>query len=69
MIWLGKHNHTMISTSSAAEKNASSPEPMQIDAARYKSLSQGEKDQRHREGLCFYCGIQAPVKEPSVHTW
>jgi hypothetical protein len=33
----------MISTSSATEKNASGPEPMQIDAAQYKPLSQGEK--------------------------
>jgi hypothetical protein len=37
-------NHTMISTSSSVEKNTSGPEPMQIDAARYKPLSQGEKD-------------------------
>jgi hypothetical protein len=29
---------------------------MQIDAARYKPLSQGENDKRRREGLCFYCG-------------
>jgi hypothetical protein len=46
----------MISTFSIAEKNASGPEPMQIDAARYKPLSQREKNRRHREGLCFYCG-------------
>ena len=45
----------MISTSSVAEKNASGLKPMQIDAARYKPLLQGEKDQRHQEGLCFYC--------------
>jgi hypothetical protein len=37
-------NHTMISTSSAVEKNIPGPEPMQIDAARYKSLLQREKD-------------------------
>jgi hypothetical protein len=46
----------MISTSSAIEKNASSPEPMQIDAAQYKPLSQEEKDRHCLEGLCFYCG-------------
>jgi hypothetical protein len=46
----------MISTSSTSEKNASRPDSMQIDATRYKPLSQGEKDIRHREGLCFYCG-------------
>jgi hypothetical protein len=46
----------MISTSSTSEKNASGLEPMQIDAARYKPLSQGENDRRCREGLCFYCG-------------
>jgi hypothetical protein len=46
----------MISTSSVSEKNASGPEPMQIDAARYKPLSQGEKDRRHREGLYYYHG-------------
>jgi hypothetical protein len=32
----GNTNHTMISTSSTVEKNTSGPEPMQIDAARYK---------------------------------
>jgi hypothetical protein len=52
----GNSNHSMVSTSSAAEKNASGPEPMQIDAARYKPLSQGENDRRRREGYCFYCG-------------
>jgi hypothetical protein len=41
---------------------------MQIDAARYKPLSQGEKDRRRREGLCFYCGsskhklLECPIK-------
>jgi hypothetical protein len=29
---------------------------MQIDATRYKPLSQGEKDRCRREGLCYYCG-------------
>jgi hypothetical protein len=29
---------------------------MQIDAARYKPLTQEENDQRRREGLCYYCG-------------
>jgi hypothetical protein len=38
-------NHTIISTSSNTEKNASGPEPMQIDEARYKPLSQGGKNQ------------------------
>jgi hypothetical protein len=37
-------NHTMISTSSTSEKNASDPEPMQIDAARYKPSTRGEND-------------------------
>jgi hypothetical protein len=37
-------NHNMISTSSTAEKNTSRREPMQIDATRYKLLSQREKD-------------------------
>jgi hypothetical protein len=34
----------MMSTSSASEKNTLGSEPMQIDTARYKPLSQGEKD-------------------------
>jgi hypothetical protein len=46
----------MISISSASKKNASGPKSMQIDAIRYKPLIQGEKDQRRREGLCYYCG-------------
>jgi hypothetical protein len=29
---------------------------MQIDAARYKPLSQEENDRRRRERLCYYCG-------------
>jgi hypothetical protein len=29
---------------------------MQIDAARYKPLLQGENDRRRREGLCYYSG-------------
>jgi hypothetical protein len=29
---------------------------MQIDVTRYKPLSQGEKDRRCREGLCYYYG-------------
>jgi hypothetical protein len=46
-------NHTMItSTSSASEKNVSGSEPVQIDATRYKLLSQGEKDRHRKEGLC-----------------
>ena len=49
-------NHTMISTSSTSEKNASGLESMQIDAARYKPLSQRGNDRRRQEGLCFYCG-------------
>jgi hypothetical protein len=49
-------NHTMISTSSAAEKNVSGLEPIQIDTTRHNPLSQGEKHQCCREGLCFYCG-------------
>jgi hypothetical protein len=44
-------NYTMISTFSTREKNASGPEPMQIDTARYKPLSQGKKDRRCQEGL------------------
>jgi hypothetical protein len=58
----------MISTSSTSEKNASGPEPMQIDAARYKPLSQWEKDRHRREGLCYYCGsskhklLECPIK-------
>jgi hypothetical protein len=58
----------MISTSSILEKNASGPEPMQIDAAQYKPLSQGKKDKSHQEGLCFYCGtskhklLECPIK-------
>jgi hypothetical protein len=58
----------MISTSSVAEKNTSGPEPMQIDAARYKPLSQGKKDRHRQEGLCFYCGsskhklLECPIK-------
>jgi hypothetical protein len=31
---------------------------MQIDAARYEPLSQGEKDRRHREGLCYFMVVQ-----------
>ena len=34
----------------------SSPEDMQIDAARYKPLTQAEKDRRRALGLCLYCG-------------
>jgi hypothetical protein len=33
----------MISASSDSKKNASSPEPIQIDTAQYKPLSQGKK--------------------------
>jgi hypothetical protein len=61
-------NHTMISTSSTSEKNALGPEPIQIDAARYKPLSQGKNDRRGREGLRFYCGsskhklLECPIK-------
>jgi hypothetical protein len=29
---------------------------MQIDATRYKCLTQEEKQRRRREGLCLYCG-------------
>jgi hypothetical protein len=29
---------------------------MQIDAVRYKPITQRENDQRRREGLCYYCG-------------
>jgi hypothetical protein len=52
----GNSNHTIISTFSVSDKNASGPEPMQIDAARYKPLLQGENDRRRREGLCYYSG-------------
>jgi hypothetical protein len=49
-------NYTIISIFSAAKKNASGPKPMQIDAAQYKPLLQGEIDQRRRDELCYYCG-------------
>jgi hypothetical protein len=58
----------MISTSLAFEKNASGLEPKQIDTARYKSLSQAEKDRRCQEGLFYYCGSsrhrlpESPIK-------
>jgi hypothetical protein len=64
----GNANHTMISISSASEKNASSLEPMQIDVARYKPLLQGQKDQRCQKGLCYYYGsskqrlLECPIK-------
>jgi hypothetical protein len=51
----GNANHNMISTSSTSEKNASGLEPMQIDAAQYKPLSQGKNDRRCRKGLCNNC--------------
>jgi hypothetical protein len=31
-------------------------DPMQVDVARFKPLTQEEKDQRWKEGLCLYCG-------------
>jgi hypothetical protein len=43
-------------------------EPIQIDAARYKPFSQGEKYQCRRKGLCYYCGnsnhklLKYPIK-------
>ena len=52
----GNTNHNMISTFSVLEKNASDLEPMQIDAAQYKPLSQGKNDRSYQEELCYYCG-------------
>ena len=34
----------------------SKPEDMQIDATRYKPLTQKEKNRRREEGWCLYCG-------------
>jgi hypothetical protein len=31
---------------------------MQIDSSSFKKLSQKEKDRRHKEDLCLYCGGQ-----------
>ena len=41
---------------------------MQIDAARYKPLSQNKNDKHCRERLCYYCGslkyklLESPIK-------
>jgi hypothetical protein len=40
----GNANYTIISTSSALEKNTSGPQSIQIDAARYKPSTQRKKD-------------------------
>jgi hypothetical protein len=36
--------------------STSTLEPMQIDTSKVKKLIKEEKEQRHREQLCFYCG-------------
>ena len=62
----------MISTSLNSEKNALGLEPMQIDAAQYKPLSQRKNDRRRQEGLCFYCGsskhnlLECPIKPNGI---
>ena len=38
------------------ENHSTGPEPMQIDAVRFKTLTQEEKKRRMEEGLCLYCG-------------
>jgi hypothetical protein len=36
--------------------STSTLEPMQIDTSRVRKLTEEEKEQHHREHLCFYCG-------------
>ena len=38
------------------ENHSTGPEPMQIDAVRFKTLTPEEKKRRMEEGLCLYCG-------------
>jgi hypothetical protein len=38
------------------ENRSTRPEPMQIDAARFKTLTPEEKERRMENGLCLYCG-------------
>jgi hypothetical protein len=38
--------------------NALMPKLMQIDFSRFKKLLQKKKDQRHKEDLYLYCGVE-----------
>jgi hypothetical protein len=54
-------NHTMItSTSLASEKNISGLEPIQIDAARYKPLSQEKRTNVVKKSYVFIVAIHNP---------
>ena len=45
-----------MATSSSLPNVHSEVEDMQIDAVRFKPLTQQEKTRRRQEGLCLYCG-------------
>ena len=57
-IWTTPHQSLEYSASStnAHAIKYTEAKAMQIDATRFKPLTEQEKKQRHEENLCLYCG-------------
>jgi hypothetical protein len=53
-----RHDGAFATFAKGPEHHSTGPEPMQIDAVRFKPLTPEERRRRMEEGLCLYCGEQ-----------
>lgn len=53
-----RHDGAFAAFAKGPEHHSTGPEPMQIDAVRFKPLTPEERKRRMEEGLCLYCGEQ-----------
>ncbi len=55
-LFFGSYRADYTAPTRQTSSSTSTPEPMQINTLRVRKLTEEEKERRHREHLCFYCG-------------
>ena len=50
--WINRYYDVTSSKTTPSQAN----DPMQVDAVRFKPLTNDEKEHHHRNNLCLYCG-------------